>query len=1454
MERFKRKGKGKELKGIKRKVLSVLVAVFMVIASIVGTGIFGAATAYAEDPVLGENIYYVSSGAVSTDWSAASNISTPCTVDTAMANAVAGDTVYFLAGTYNTDYLNDYHASWEPQNSGIASAPITFAAYPEAAVIINGVAPDGKDMVRVFSTGNKDYIIFDGFMIQANNGTKMGSIIIGYNTNSWDNTSDNCIVRNCTLDGGSAVPTVDSEFIRIEWAQNTLIQNCVIKNAKSPKGSGVKMIRNKNTIVENCEICDCGKGIVADFTGSEFSTFRYNYIHHCSLNGISLTENNANSHSDVSIYHNVIAFCSRASIDDYVSSGAASSDRMRIFNNTIYSGSAQKTASINLAGGYDKEFYNNIIYGLKLDNDVGLLRFWPLTAATATTVTIAACDHNQYGNLAGNFLIKIRRPDGVGGATYASYSSLASWQTSTELVGGGHPGVGSLASDPGFVNASGTMSELNDFRLAAGSPCLGAGRGGIDMGVNIDLVGVLGETFTVSFESNGGSAVDSVIVASGSLLPLPSKPAKSGYTFAGWYKDAELTNAWNFNTDTVTEDITLYAKWTEGVPQNFTVSFESNGGSAVDSVSVEEGSLLERPVNPVKTGYSFAGWYKDAELTQEWNFALDVVAANITLYVKWLENIYYVSSNAASTNWDGAKNNMNAPCTVATAMANAKAGDTVYFLEGTYITSGGNHYHATWEPANSGTAGAPITFAAYPGAEVIIEGICPGEMTNIVNSPVMVRVFSTGKKDYIIFDGFTIRANDGAGVDKIGSIIIGYDIHSWSDTSDNCIIRNCIFDGRTTKILGGDLVEAVRIEWTRNTLVQNCVIKNIRGVAATESNNNKSGIKMYHNKNTMIENCEIFNCTVGIYDKSDGESSTYKNNYIHDSFLYGIYVTNFASGGNVYNHPDIKAYNNVIANSREFSYYEESTSNSYCDRENLFNNTFYNGNAAGVNVQMFGGADKRFYNNIIQGKMLSDYYGVLKFFVPTNTLSVPVTIAECDYNQYGSLDFQVATRKNIGVTSTHRYYTLPDWQNSTELDSGDGHPDVYSIASDPMFENASGTMLKLEDFRLAQGSPCLGTGKEGVNMGADIDQVGPDLPNYTRRTVVFYSDEYKINNNSYQTAMIVDAEQGSLLVKPVDPVKIGFVFSGWYTSRDLSTEWDFENDQVEANMVLYAKWSGAAESVIISEESLKFDDIGAARTLTATVKPDDAINKEVTWTSDNNAVATVDANGTVTAVGEGTTTITAKVVGTEITAACTVTVRQVTRITFAAPQTVAKHETFTVTIGLKTLKQILSADLVIGFDNDLVKYKGYKEIDGGLLVAGCEDHGQGHESARFLLTGIGAEGAVSGAEDVRLIELRFTARKNIADLDTVHVTRAVLADTQGDILLPTLPNGAAQVSKPGDLNFDGTINIADLEIASLHAGKTTESPDWDTAKYADINKDGKVDWDDLSAIAREVLR
>ncbi len=73
-------------------------------------------------------------------------------------------------------------------------------------------------------------------------------------------------------------------------------------------------------------------------------------------------------------------------------------------------------------------------------------------------------------------------------------------------------------------------------------------------------------------------------------------------------------------------------------PVSHTVTFDSNGGSSVDAVTVEEGKTASKPADPTREGYTFAGWFSDEQLTSPFDFAT-LINGDTTLYAKWIENV-----------------------------------------------------------------------------------------------------------------------------------------------------------------------------------------------------------------------------------------------------------------------------------------------------------------------------------------------------------------------------------------------------------------------------------------------------------------------------------------------------------------------------------------------------------------------------------------------------------------------------------------------------------------------------------------------------------------------------------------------------------------------------------------------------------------------------------------------
>lgn len=142
------------------------------------------------------------------------------------------------------------------------------------------------------------------------------------------------------------------------------------------------------------------------------------------------------------------------------------------------------------------------------------------------------------------------------------------------------------------------------------------------------------QKYTVTFNSQGGSEVAPQAVYAGEKIVKPANPTKEKEYFVDWYKEAECTNVWDFENETVSQDITLYAKWTSIA---YTVTFETNEGTPIEAQLVPEGTFATKPVPaPTKEGYLFEGWYTEQTMTNLFDFYTPITK-DITLYAKWMD-------------------------------------------------------------------------------------------------------------------------------------------------------------------------------------------------------------------------------------------------------------------------------------------------------------------------------------------------------------------------------------------------------------------------------------------------------------------------------------------------------------------------------------------------------------------------------------------------------------------------------------------------------------------------------------------------------------------------------------------------------------------------------------------------------------------------------------------------
>lgn len=145
--------------------------------------------------------------------------------------------------------------------------------------------------------------------------------------------------------------------------------------------------------------------------------------------------------------------------------------------------------------------------------------------------------------------------------------------------------------------------------------------------------------YTITFDVDGGSSIESLTQAYGSELVLPV-PTKDGFNFVGWFTDVDKTIPFEATTMPL-GNTTLYALWQDASLTSIVI-FEVNGGSEIAPVVVNNGEAVVKPVDPTRDEYTFIGWYSDDSLEVVYDFDT-LISTDLTLYAKWELNVYSIS-------------------------------------------------------------------------------------------------------------------------------------------------------------------------------------------------------------------------------------------------------------------------------------------------------------------------------------------------------------------------------------------------------------------------------------------------------------------------------------------------------------------------------------------------------------------------------------------------------------------------------------------------------------------------------------------------------------------------------------------------------------------------------------------------------------------------------------------
>ena len=130
--------------------------------------------------------------------------------------------------------------------------------------------------------------------------------------------------------------------------------------------------------------------------------------------------------------------------------------------------------------------------------------------------------------------------------------------------------------------------------------------------------------YTIAFDTNGGSEITPITQDYGTEITAPDNPTRKGYTFKGWDKEIPETMP--------AENITVKAQWEIN---QYTITFDTNGGSEIAPITQDYGTEITAPDNPTRKGYTFKGWDKEIPETMP--------AENITVKAQWEINQYTIT-------------------------------------------------------------------------------------------------------------------------------------------------------------------------------------------------------------------------------------------------------------------------------------------------------------------------------------------------------------------------------------------------------------------------------------------------------------------------------------------------------------------------------------------------------------------------------------------------------------------------------------------------------------------------------------------------------------------------------------------------------------------------------------------------------------------------------------------
>ena len=331
-------------------------------------------------------------------------------------------------------------------------------------------------------------------------------------------------------------------------------------------------------------------------------------------------------------------------------------------------------------------------------------------------------------------------------------------------------------------------------------------------------------SYTITFDTNGGSAVAPITQGYDTTINAPAAPTKTGYTFMGWEPEIPATMP--------AEDMTITAKWSIN---QYTVTFDTDGGSAVAPITQDYGTAITAPADPTREGYTFIGWDKAIPATMP--------AGDMTITAKWKDSEKPTGEIKISENsWKSFLNNITfglffkdtQTVTITAADNSGEAVTVEYLLSNKELTKAaldGMTFTAYTAPFSIAPDNEYIIYVRLTDAAGNTDYICSAGIVLDGTSPVITGI-ANGKTyceaqtvtinekyvDTVTVNGTAVTLNENGGftlapangeqkiivTDKAGNtaemtvtVNDGHTYGDWVSNGDGTHTRRCTVDGCT---------------------------------------------------------------------------------------------------------------------------------------------------------------------------------------------------------------------------------------------------------------------------------------------------------------------------------------------------------------------------------------------------------------------------------------------------------------------------------------------------------------------------------------------------------------------------------------------------------------------------------------------------------------------------------